>query len=252
MSGTSLRHIHVLGLHAPHNKACYDDCVNGTDLRTARAASNWTQAEAAHRLGVTQAYLSMVERGARPVSEELATAVLKVYPLPPTARPLHIPTRNSPESFYKESLGELGYPGFAYLKSRTSTNPAELLLRALDEDELDARVVEALPWLPFRFPEMNWQWLMTNAKLRDRQNRLAFVTALAMRAARERNETVMGDALALQVERLERSRLAVEDTLCKASLSQAERRWLQSHRTEAAAHWNLLTDLKVEDLAHLA
>ncbi len=194
----------------------------------------------------------MVERGARPVSEELATAVLKAYLLAPTARPLQFPTENSSESFYKESLGELGYSGFAYLKSRVETNPAELLLRALDEEELDARVVEALPWLPFSFPEMNWQWLVTNAKLRDRQNRLAFVTALAIQAARERNETAAEDALALQVDRLERSRLAVEDTLCKASLSQAERTWLQSHRTESATHWNLLTDLKVEDLAHFA
>ena len=204
-------------------------------------------------MGVTQAYLSMVERGARPVSQELATAVLKAYPLAPTARPLQVPITNSSESFYKESLGELRYPGFDYLKQGTAaTNPAELLLRALDEEELDARVVEALPWLPFRFPEMNWEWLVTNAKLRDRQNRLAFVTTLAMQAAWERNETAVAHALALQVERLERSRLAVEDTLCKASLSPAERRWLKAHRTEAAAHWNLLTDLKVEDLAHLA
>ena len=128
-------------------------------------------------------------------------------------------------------------------------NPAELLLRALDEEEVDARVVEALPWLPFRFPEMNWEWLVTNAKLRDRQNRLAFVTALALEVAREREET--RDALAQQIQCLERSRLAVEDTLCKASLSRAEQVWLRSHRTEAAAHWNLLTDLKVEHLAHL-
>ena len=225
--------------------------MTGADLKSARAASSWTQAEAAHRLGVTQAYLSMVERGARPVSEDLAIAVLNAYPLAPTARPLRVPTKSSSESFYKESFGELGYSGFAYLKQGTATNPAELLLRALDEEELDARVVEALPWLPFHFPEMNWQWLVTNAKLRDRQNRLAFVTALAMQAARERNETAAEDALAVQVERLERSRLAVEDTLCKASLSQVERRWLQSHRTESAAHWNLLTDLKVEALAHL-
>lgn len=226
--------------------------MTGVDLKLARAALSWTQAEAALRLGVTQAYLSMVERGTRPVSEELATAVLKVYLLPPTARPLQVPTEHSSESFYKEALGELGYPGFAYLQSKAALNPAELLLRALDEDELDARVMEALPWLPFRFPEMNWQWLVTNAKLRDRQNRLAFVMTLAMQVAHEREGTSSRDALALQVERLERSRLAVEDTLCKASLSQAERVWLRSHRTEAAAHWNLLTDLKMEDLAHAA
>ena len=223
--------------------------MTGVDLKNARAALNWTQVEAASHLGVTQAYLSMVERGLRPVSEELAAAALAVFSLAPTTRPLHAPGKGSLEAFYKESLGELGYPGFAYLKSKATVNPAELLLRALDEDELDARVVEALPWLPFRFPEMNWEWLVTNAKLRDRQNRLAFVTALAMEVAREREGT--RDALAQQIQRLERSRLAIEDTLCKASLSRAEEVWLRSHRTEAAAHWNLLTDLKVEHLAHL-
>lgn len=41
--------------------------VNGNDLKMARTTSNWTQAEEAGRLGVTQAYLSMVERGSRPV-----------------------------------------------------------------------------------------------------------------------------------------------------------------------------------------
>ncbi len=225
--------------------------MTGVDLRNARAARNWTQAHAAGHLGITQAYLSMVERGSRPVSGELAAVALAVFSLASTARPLHAPDKNSSEAFYKECLGELGYPGFAYLESKAPVNPAELLLRALDEEELDARVVEALPWLPFHFPEMNWEWLVTNAKLRDRQNRLAFVTALAMQAARERGEVSARHALTLQIQRLERSRLAVEDTLCKASLSKAEQVWLRSHRTEAAAHWNLLTDMKVEDLAHL-
>ena len=89
--------------------------MTGIELKTARAALNWTQAEAAGHLGVTQAYLSMVERGSRPVSEELAAAALAVLSLAPTTRPLHAPDKNSSESFYKESLGELGYPGFAYL-----------------------------------------------------------------------------------------------------------------------------------------
>lgn len=169
-----------------------------SDLKAARVTLKWMQAEAARHLGVTQAYLSMVERGTRPVSEELAIAALAVYPFAAKVRPLHSPVHTSTAAFYKESLGELGYPGFAYLASKSSLNPAELLLRALDEDELDARVVEALPWLPYHFPEMNWEWLLTNAKLRDRQNRLAFVTALALQAARERGEVLVRDALPLQ------------------------------------------------------
>jgi hypothetical protein len=49
---------------------------------------------------------------------------------------------------------------------------------------------------------------------------------------------------------LERSRLAREETLCHDSLTQAERRWLRSNRSEEARHWNLLTDLSPEHLSH--
>lgn len=226
--------------------------MTGSDLRTARSLSNWTQVEAAQRLGVTQAYLSMVERGARPVSEELASTALKVYPLPATARPFRdAPAAHPTEQFLKTALGELGYPGFAYLRGTALLNPAELLLLALDTDNLDSRLTEALPWLPFRFPDLNWAWLTNEAKLRDRQNRLAFVTELARQAAEANADTGRARALASRIKLLERSRLANEDTLCNQALSQAERRWLRSQRSSTAAHWNLLTDLKLKDLSHV-
>lgn len=150
--------------------------MTGMDLKTARSLSNWTQSEAAKRLGVTQAYLSMVERGSRSVSSQLVGSAVKVFSLPATAHPLDPPVvGRRTEEFFKNALGELGYPGFAYLKGRGSLNPAELLLVALDTEDLDTRVTEALPWLPLHFPELNWQWLMNEAKCRDWQNRLAFV-----------------------------------------------------------------------------
>jgi len=49
---------------------------------------------------------------------------------------------------------------------------------------------------------------------------------------------------------LERARLAREDTFCHDSMTQAERAWLREHRSPAAAHWNLLTDMKGEHLAY--
>lgn len=226
--------------------------MNGSDLKTARTTSNWTQAEAASRLGVTQAYLSMLERGSRPVSDDLVPTVLRVFALPPTARPLQAVKGVAPgDEFFKSSLGELGYPGFAYLKSRRLLNPAELLLLALDSEELDARVTEALPWLPFHFPNLDWAWLVSESKLKDRQNRLAYVTLLASDVAQSRGEVKLAEALRSHVAGLERSRLANEDTLAKRSLSQAERKWLRSRRSPDAAHWNLLTDLKAEDLQHV-
>jgi len=49
---------------------------------------------------------------------------------------------------------------------------------------------------------------------------------------------------------LEHSRLAREDTLCKASLRDAERRWLAENRPEDAKRWNLLTDWTADGLRY--
>ncbi len=221
----------------------------GTELKAARLAARWTQIDAAARLGVTQAYLSMVERGARAVSVELAAKAVEVFEIPATSLPLcPYESTDWDELRFKQALGSLGYPGFAYLRSAFRINPAEFLMRALDTDELDARVTEALPWVPASFPALNWDWLVVSAKVHDRQNRLAFVASLAREIARSRGNAVLAEKLGKQVAALEKSRLAAEDTLCSEAITQAERKWLRTHRTPLAAHWNLLADLTVEQV----
>ena len=138
------------------------------------------------RLGVTQAYLSMVERGERAVSSDLASRTVEVLEVSATALPLtEYQSHVRDAGFFQAMLGTLGYPGFAYLRGAARQNPAELLMEALDSDDLDSRVIEALAWLPLAYPHLNWGWLTANAKLRDRQNRLGFVVALAGQAGRE-------------------------------------------------------------------
>ena len=226
--------------------------MNGLELRDARLASSWTQNDAAQKLGVTQAYLSMVERGVRPVSTELASRAMDVFEVSATALPLGNYEHGSRDEFsFKQALGTLGYPGFAYLRGSVKSNPAEVLMDALDSEELDSRVTEALPWLPLAYPKLNWDWLTFNAKLRDRQNRLAFVVGLARQLAEKNQDANLARSLAERVDALERSRLAAEDTLCKESMTRAERKWLRTHRSQAAEHWNLLTDLTVEQLDHV-
>ena len=225
--------------------------MTGVELKSARKASSWTQAQAATRLGVTQAYLSMVERGERAVSSELASRAVKVLEVSATALPLaEYQTRTRDAGFFQTMLGSLGYPGFAYLPSSVRLNPVELLMEALDSDDLDSRVTEALAWLPLAYPHLNWDWLTANAKLRDRQNRLGFVVELARQAAEKDGSSQVGEELAARVAKLEPSRLAKEDTLCKESMTRAERTWLREHRPKSAEHWNLLTDLTVEQLDH--
>ncbi len=226
--------------------------MTGDELKNARKASSWTQAQAAARLGVTQAYLSMVERGKRAVCSELASRAVGVFDVPATALPLtEYRPRTHNASFFQTMLGSLGYPGFAYLHGSMRLNPAEVLMQALDSDDLDSRVTEGLAWLPLAYPHMNWDWLTVNAKLRDRQNRLAYVVELARQAAEKADKPQLEAELAARVAKLEPSRLAREDTLCRESLTQAERAWLREHRPKPAKHWNLLTDLSVEQLDHV-
>jgi hypothetical protein len=79
----------------------------------------------------------------------------------------------------------LGYPGFAGLRSRhwTPKNPGEVLLTALAQDDLESRLVEALPWLVLRYSTLDWTWVVREAKVRDLQNCLGFVVGLARQLA---------------------------------------------------------------------
>jgi transcriptional regulator with XRE-family HTH domain len=227
--------------------------MTGAELKNARKASSWTQTQAAARLGVTQAYLSMVERGERAVSSELASRTVEVFEVPATALPLtEYQTHVRGDGFFQTMLGTLGYPGFAYMRGAARQNPTELLMEALDSDDLDSRVTEALAWLPLAYPHLNWDWLTANAKLRDRQNRLGFVVELARQAAERDGSSRLEEELAARIAKLEPSRLAKEDTLCRESMTRAERAWLREHRPKLAERWNLLTDLTVEQLDHVA
>jgi hypothetical protein len=124
-------------------------------------------------------------------------------------------------------------------------------MAALDCDNPDPRVIEGLPWLPLAYPDLDWDWLTRNAKLRDRQNRLAFVVALASEVAAIEGNGSVADTLSDRVRQLEPFRLAAEDTLCRESITRAERKWLRTHRSATAEHWNLLSDLIVDHLDHV-
>src|SRR5215510_3612116 len=227
-------------------------------LVSGRRQKGWSQQQAATRLGVSQPYLSLLEKGERAVTEELAHKAAHVFALSPVALPMKASPEtlsSANEDYLAADLAALGYPGFSHLKSqrrrrRSRKNPAEVLASALRSSELDSRLTEALPWVLLRFPELNWQWLVSAAKLNDLQNRLGFVTNVARRLAERCGETEKVALLARQESVLERSRLAREDTLCHESLTSAERRWLRDHRSSEAKHWGLLTDLSPEHLSY--
>src|SRR5262249_35285814 len=129
-------------------------------------------------------------------------------------------------------------------------NPAEVLANALKEANLDSRVVEGLPWLAARYADMDWNWLGQKTKLSDLQNRLGFVTAVAAPLAENAADSSRARKLREYAGVLDRARLVKEDTLCHDSMTQVERNWLRTNRPEQAKYWNLLTDMKVENLTH--
>jgi transcriptional regulator with XRE-family HTH domain len=220
-------------------------------LLSARRARGWIQKRAARQLGVTQAYLSMLERGRRVPAPALATRFAEVYSLSPAAFLLPAGDWQPVAAGDKEiavELGKLGYPGLARGRGRPG-NPAVLLLTALSLADLGRKLVEALPWLFLRYPEVDTAWLLDRAKRLDLQNRLGFIVSLARELREARGEAVPQNLAVLEAA-LERSRLARFGTLCQASMSEDEGRYLYENRSETARRWNLLTALKSEELPY--
>lgn len=223
-------------------------------LKAGRVKAGLTQMEAAGRLGVSQPYLSQLEKGERPVTQELARLAAAVYGLPATALP--IPETDAGKvigpGLLARQLAGLGYPGFAHLRARKA-NPAAVVLAALVQNDLETRLAEALPWVLLTYPELDWSWLICQVKLRDAQNRLGFLVAVAKELGIGTSEFLPAvERLAMVEQQLERARLVREDTLCRDSMPTAERRWLEANRSPLARHWNLLTGLAADQLAYVS
>jgi transcriptional regulator with XRE-family HTH domain len=227
--------------------------MNHQQFKSGRLGAQMTQVQAAERLGLSQSYLSQLEKGQRPITPEIARLAARVYRLSPAALPLPDAVSDAEESDaarLARQLSGLGYPGFAHLRAER-TNPAALVLRSLVHDDLEVRLTEALPWVLATYPDVEWPWLTDQVKLRDVQNRLGFLVALAEELAKSLETFRPALEPLQQVEtKLERARLAREDTLCRESMPAAERRWLASNRSPLARHWNLLTGLTVAQLPY--
>jgi hypothetical protein len=112
-----------------------------------------------------------------------------------------------------------------------------------------ARVTEALPWALVKFPDLDWDWLVAEAKLANAQNRLGYLVSLARQVEETKNDAKVLNALDRVYLELEDARLAKEDTLGR-DVTDAERQYFRQHRPESAAHWNLLTTLRASDLRY--
>lgn len=227
--------------------------MTGLQLKQFRKQKRWSQKVTAKHLKLTQGYLSLLEKGTRPLTEDLTDRAVRVFELPAA----NLPVKNdlarllttSDDNLTRE-LAAMGYSGFSHVKPSRLKNPAEVLVAALGSGKLDARVVEALPWLVSQVPEMSWSKVVSAAKVKDLQNRLGFITSLARAAAEKRGEKKKADQLKRREDALAGSRLFKEDTLCADSLTETEERWVRQNRTAEAEFWRVLSDLKAEHLSY--
>ena len=222
--------------------------MTGTDVREARKKRRWRQAELADRLGVSQGYVSLLERSRRAVPRRLAPRLARVLNLPASSLPVEPDATPLDANTAAQALGALGYTGFQYHGRRRRLNPAELVLRTLRSRDVDARVVEALPWVLVRYPNLDWRWLLHEAKADDLQNRLGFLVTLARQLAERKGDSDTMQELEARERELENSRLQRDDAF-RSSMTEVERRWLREHRPAEAAHWNVLTNLTAIALA---
>lgn len=217
-----------------------------TQLRAARRRSGLSQQAAAARLRLSQPYYSQLEAGTRPLPAALAPRVVTRLGASPCVLPLPDLTsawRPIPQNRLACALAALGYAPLAHLgRTATRMNPAVVIAGTLAHADLDVRLVEALPFVLAQFPELDTAWLAAQCRLLDLQNRLGFLAGLAQ------CPSVEAPHLSRLLPELERSRLAREDTLCRASMPAAERDWVRRNRPPEAVHWGLLTTLTREQL----
>lgn len=231
----------------------YKFCNMITDQKIleSRKERGWEQIETAQKLGVSQTYLSLLETGKRPITKKLAKKAIKVFGLSAEVLPLGIDADNlaaANNGDLAKQLGSLGYPSFAYLKTKQKKNPAEVLLSALKSENLESRLAEALPWIVFNFPNIDWQITIKISKINDLQNRLGFVVNLAEKIAAKSKDNSKLNLLREKKAELAKSRLLREDTFCNSNLTEVEKKWLKNNRSKEAKFWRLLTDIEIRHL----
>ena len=229
--------------------------MTGKEFKVARKKQGWSQCDVAVRLGVSQTYVALLESHKRQFPSRLARRAVTLLKMSPSALPLE-PRPSTDAERLTRQLSALGYPGYTHVPPARRRNPAEVLLVALGQKDLEARVAEALPWLLLQFGAMSEvckEWLVEQARLRGLTNRLGFTVTLAKQVAEQKGQTTskVYQALVQLEEELFRSRLAEPDTFCLRHLTQQQRQWMETARSEAARQWNLLTTLRPGHLQYV-
>lgn len=148
----------------------------------------------------------------------------------------------------KALLGGLGCPEFRYLAPATvEVDPREVLLEALRAEDMDQRVIDALPWVLAHRSDLDLRKLTDQVRAAGLQNRLGFLIEVTVSAAKSLRYSEVTKRLEPWLVVLREVRHPNEDTLAKASMTQVERRRLRRSRSSSARFWRLLTDMNAKD-----
>lgn len=229
--------------------------MTGSQLKQVRKQNRWTQATTAKHLGLTQGYLSLMEKGERRLTEEITERAVRIFKLPAMTLPVKkdlAELASADNDKLAADLSAIGYPGFSHVKPSGLKNPAEVLVEILVSRNLDARIVEALPWLVLTFSDLKWTKIINAAKVNDFQNRLGFVISLAGKIAELKGAQKRAVQLKKQESALKDSRLLKEDVLGGNTIIETEKRWIRQNRSPEAEFWNVLSDLKPEHLSYVS
>ena len=202
-------------------------------LRRWREQYNLTQVDAARLLGVSQPYLSLLERGVRPLRHELRDQLDAVRP--------RQAAHGTMDDRLRAQLSALGYPGFAHVESvRPAPEPAVTLLHALSQPTVDARVAEALPWLAREYMPTHWtgHGSCNRRSCGTCKTDWGFWSSSQTRLA----EPAMQEAL----DKLDKARLLAEATFCWDEMPIPTRKWMRGHRSPEAEHWNVVSLMRSE------
>jgi hypothetical protein len=106
-----------------------------------------------------------------------------------------------------------------------------------------------MPWVLSRYPDLNWEWLVDQAKLKNAQNRVGFLVSLARQLTElDKLDPNGAERLREAESRLESAKLVAESTLGQGSVSDRERAWMRENRPELARRWNVLSTLTAEQV----
>ena len=157
--------------------------MTGPELRDARKRQEWTQVDFAGKLGVSQGYVSLLESDRRDVPQHLLPKLVALLGLPASSSPSALGRIRSQAIARLAHSAPWDTPALP-ISPRSAVSTPELLVRTLRRKQVEARLVEALPWVLLRFPNVDWPWLVHHAKQHDLQNRLGFVVTIARGACR--------------------------------------------------------------------